>query len=160
MGFYSHFSLIMDRSPGFGSYTCNSAIYLLMARPLQTRFPFGSAPSVLNLAASIYSPDHSTIGTISHLDVLYVLVGTGFQVLFHAPPGVLFTVPSQYFSLSVIRWYLGLEGGPPDFPRNSTCSAVLWILPALNRCRLRDSHTLWWAFPCPSTTNSHALCSP
>ena len=153
MGFYSHFSLIMDRSPGFGSYTCNSAIYLLMARPLQTRFPFGSAPSVLNLAASIYSPDHSTIGTISHLDVLYVLVGTGFQVLFHSPPGVLFTVPSQYFSLSVIRWYLGLEGGPPDFPRNSTCSAVLWILLAPSPFRLPDSHRLRYAFPYISTSS-------
>ena len=72
-------------------------------RPLQTRLPFGSAPSVLNLAPYVHSPDHSTIGTISHLDVLYVLVGTGFQVLFHSPPGVLFTFPSQYFSLSVIR---------------------------------------------------------
>ena len=160
MGFYSHFNLTMDRSPGFGSYTCNSAIYLLMARPLQTRFPFGSAPSVLNLAASIYSPDHSTKGTRSPVDGLSVLVGTGFQVLFHSPPGVLFTFPSQYYTLSVIRWYLGLEGGPPDFPRNSTCSAVLWIPPASNRCRLRDSHTLWWAFPHPSATSSHALCGP
>ena len=71
-------------------------------RPFQTRFPFGSAPAVLNLATDIYSPDHSTIGTISHFDVLYVLVGTGFQVLFHSPPGVLFTVPSQYYLLSVI----------------------------------------------------------
>ena len=29
------------------------------------------------------------------------LVGTGFQVLFHSPPGVLFTFPSQYSALSV-----------------------------------------------------------
>ena len=33
--------------------------------------------------------------------MLYVLVGAGFQVLFHSPPGVLFTFPSQYYSLSV-----------------------------------------------------------
>ena len=113
------------------------------------RLGFPSAPHllVLNLAASIYSPDHSTIGTISHFDVLYVLVGTGFQVLFHSPPGVLFTFPSQYYTLSVIRWYLGLEGGPPDFPRNSTCSAVLWILLAPIPFRLPDSHRLWYAFP-------------
>ena len=53
------------------------------------RLGFPSAPHllVLNLAASIYSPDHSTIGTISHFDVLYVLVGTGFQVLFTPLPG-------------------------------------------------------------------------
>ena len=29
------------------------------------------------------------------------LVNTGFQVLFHSPPGVLFTFPSRYSSLSV-----------------------------------------------------------
>ena len=86
--------------------------------------------------------------------LLYVLVGTGFQVLFHSPPGVLFTFPSQYYTLSVIRWYLGLEGGPPDFPRNSTCSAVLWILLAEFRFRLHDSHILWYAFPHISANNS------
>ena len=67
------------------------------SRPIQTRFPFGSVPEELNLAAYIRSPDHSTKGTISHFDVLYVLVGSGFQVLFHSPPGVLFTFPSQYY---------------------------------------------------------------
>ena len=35
--------------------------------------------------------------------VLYQLVNIGFQVLFHSPPGVLFNVPSLYYSLSVIR---------------------------------------------------------
>ena len=29
------------------------------------------------------------------------LVNTRFQVLFHSPPGVLFTFPSQYYALSV-----------------------------------------------------------
>ena len=53
---------------------------------------------VLNLAAYIHSPDHSTIGTRSHFDVLSVLVSTRFQVLFHSPPGVLFTFPSRYLS--------------------------------------------------------------
>ena len=72
-------------------------------RPVQTRFPFGFTPEVLNLAPYIRSPDRSTKSTISHFDVLYVLVGSGFQVLFHSPPGVLFTFPSQYFSLSVTR---------------------------------------------------------
>ena len=70
-------------------------------RALYTRFPFGFDAEHLNLAAYIRSPDRSTKSTISHFDVLYVLVGTGFQVLFHSPPGVLFTFPSQYYSLSV-----------------------------------------------------------
>ena len=70
-------------------------------RPFQTRFPFGSGPEVLNLACSIYSPDRSTKSTRSPVDGLSVLVSTGFQVLFHSPPGVLFTFPSQYYTLSV-----------------------------------------------------------
>ena len=68
--------------------------------------------------------------------MLYVLVGTRFQVLFHSPPGVLFTFPSQYYTLSVIGEYLGLEGGPPVFPPGFTCPAVLWILAGILRLSL------------------------
>ena len=52
----------------------------------------------LNLAAYYNSPDRSTKSTTSRFNALCVLVNTGFQVLFHSPPGVLFTFPSQYFS--------------------------------------------------------------
>ena len=72
-------------------------------RAINTRFPFGSCAEHINLATYIYSPDRSTKSTTSHLNVLCLLVNTGFQVLFHSPPGVLFTVPSQYYPLSVIR---------------------------------------------------------
>ena len=113
------------------------------------RLGFPSAPDL----ESLTSPASATRRTVlqkvrgsSYKDVPQ-LVNIWFQVLFHSPPGVLFTVPSQYYSLSVIRWYLGLEGGPPDFPRNSTCSAVLWILLALISFRLPDSHRLRYAFP-------------
>ena len=55
------------------------------------------------------------------------LVNTGFQVLFHSPPGVLFTFPSQYYTLSVTEEYLALRGGPRSFHQGSTCLDVLWI---------------------------------
>ena len=129
-------------------------------RPIQTRSRCGSRPEVLNLAAYIRSPDHSTKGTRSRLDALSVLVGTGFQVLFHSPPGVLFTFPSQYFTLSVTGEYLGLEGGPPVFPPGSTCPAVLWIQLALFLFRVRDSHTVSLAFPCHSTRFPDTHCCP
>ena len=51
---------------------------------------------VLNLAIYNNSPDRSTKSTTSHLNVLCLLVNIGFQVLFHSPPGVLFTFPSRY----------------------------------------------------------------
>ena len=76
-----------------------------------------------------------------------MLVGTRFQVLFHSPPGVLFTFPSQYYTLSVIGEYLGLEGGPPVFPPGFTCPAVLWIQLANFSFRVRDYHALWLNFP-------------
>ena len=77
------------------------------------------------------------------------LVNTGFQVLFHSPPGVLFTFPSQYYALSVTKEYLALGGGPPDFPQGSTCLVVLWIPLAAFRFWLRGFHPLWLAFPIP-----------
>ena len=59
--------------------------------------------------------------------VLPLLVNIEFQVLFHSPPGVLFTFPSQYYTLSVTEEYLGLEGGPSGFPQGFSCLVVLWI---------------------------------
>ena len=70
-------------------------------RPVKTWSPFGSAPSALNLAGIRNSPDRSTKSTRSIRLNVPQLADTGFQVLFHSPPGVLFTFPSQYYSLSV-----------------------------------------------------------
>ena len=53
------------------------------------------------------------------------LAGPWFQVLFHSPPGVLFTFPSRYYALSVAAEYSALEGGPPGFRQDSTCPDVL-----------------------------------
>ena len=71
------------------------------------------------------------------------LAGTGFQVLFHSPPGVLFTFPSRYYSLSVTKEYLALRGGPRSFRQGFTCLVLLWILSRFPRFRIRDFHALW-----------------
>ena len=81
--------------------------------------------------------------------VLPQFVNTGFQVLFHSPPGVLFTVPSQYFALSVTEEYLALRGGPRAFPQGFSCLVVLWIPPCHFRFRVRGFHPLWQVFPGP-----------
>ena len=81
--------------------------------------------------------------------VLPQLVDTGFQVLFHSPPGVLFTFPSQYYALSVTKEYLALGGGPPDFPQGFSCLVVLWILLVPLCFPIRGFHLLWPAFPIP-----------
>ena len=100
----------MGRSPGFGSMATD------FIRALHTRFPFGFDTQCLNLASYYNSPDRSTKSTISHFDVLYVLVSTGFQVLFHSPPGVLFTFPSQYYYTIGHRVIFRLGGWAPRLP--------------------------------------------
>ena len=98
----------MVRSLGFGSIT------YVLSRPIQTRFPFGFVPYiVLNLAIYNNSPDRSTKSTISHLNVLYLLVNIGFQVLFHSPPWVLFTFPSRYYSTIGHQVVFSLMGWSP-----------------------------------------------
>ena len=137
-----------------------SGLPLLTSRPFKTWFPFGSVALPLNLASNGNSPDRSTKSTRSHLNVLPQFVNTGFQVLFHSPPGVLFTFPSQYYALSVTKEYLALEGGPSDFPQGSTCLMVLWIPPAACHFHVQGFHFLWPAFPGSSINGSaHILRS-
>ena len=100
-------------------------------------------------------PDFATRRTVlqkvrGHTPMVFPqLVNTGFQVLFHSPPGVLFTFPSQYSALSVTKEYLALRGGPRSFPQGFSCLVVLWILPCLPGLRLRGFHPLWLVFPVP-----------
>ena len=70
---------------------------------------------VLNLAIYNNSLDRSTKSTISRLKSLYLLVNIGFQVLFHSPPGVLFTFPSRYYSTIDHQVVFSLMGWSPLF---------------------------------------------
>ena len=70
-------------------------------------------------------------------------------MLFHSPPGVLFTFPSQYSALSVTKEYLALRGGPRSFPQGFTCLVVLWILLCRLSLRLRGSPPVLPVFPVP-----------
>ena len=70
-------------------------------RPFETRSRYGSGALHLNLATYHNSLARSTKSTWSL--ALPLLVSTGFQVLFHSPPGVLFTFPSRYYTLSVTK---------------------------------------------------------
>ena len=67
------------------------------------RLAFASAPMLqhLNLATYHNSLARSTKSTWSL--ALPLLVSIRFQVLFHSPPGVLFTFPSRYYTLSVSK---------------------------------------------------------
>ena len=102
---YPRFNLPMGRSPRFGSRTCD------WDRPTAAGALFGLAfatatPPGLTSPHAANSQAHSSKGTPSRPHqgrthggtTLRRLVGTRFQVLFHSPPGVLFTFPSRYSS--------------------------------------------------------------
>ena len=159
----------MVRSPGFGSTSC---YYLALLR-----LAFASAPHfLLNLARYHNSPVHSAKGTLSPINGLELLVGTRFQVLFHSPPGVLFTFPSRYYTLSVIKSYLALGDGPPAFTPGFSCPMLLRILTGgfvfrlqgfyllrlnLSRCiRLHSSNPFVWVlYPVHKYTVWALACS-
>ena len=69
------------------------------------RLGFPPAPRLKRLTIPVSAARRTVLQKVrSHtLFVLPQFVGTGFQVLFHSPPGVLFTFPSQYYSLSVTK---------------------------------------------------------
>ena len=79
--------------------------------------------------------------------MLYLLVSSRFQVLFHSPPGVLFTFPSRYYSLSVTWSYLAFWDGPHFFRLDFSCPDVLRITLASSKFRLREFHPLRSTFP-------------
>ncbi len=120
---YPRFSLPMGSSPGFGSIGRDWP-------PFRTRFPSGSGCRCLSLATPNYSSAHSTKGTPSPLSNLRSsdrLEAHGFRISFTPLVGVLFTIPSRYW-FTIGRWsYLALGGGPPSFPPNVTCWAVLTL---------------------------------
>ena len=98
------------------------------------RLAFASAPYLQYLTSQHNATRRSVLQKVQGRTsiVLPLLVNTGFQVLFHSPPGVLFTFPSRYYARSVTISYLGLGGGPPGFPPDSSCPVVLWIPASLS----------------------------
>jgi hypothetical protein len=131
------FSLPMGSSPRFGSVPGHLP-------PFRTRFRSGSACHPLSLATKNHSSAHSTKGTPSPNSVDIPAETTAlalapgrrlpgsdrpgardFRIYFTPLAGVLFTVPSRYWFAIGRRRYLALGGGPPRFPPDSACPAVL-----------------------------------
>ena len=143
-GSYPRFSLPKDRSPGFASTACDSnAIF-------KTRFRCGSLksltspPTVTRWLILQKARRHSAW-------LLRLLVGARFQVLFHSPPGVLFTFPSRYWFAIGHRRVFSLGGWSPQVPAGfhvpgGTRVPATWG----DGFRVRGSHPLRPAFPCRS----------
>ena len=118
------------------------------------RLAFASAPRLYRLTSQHNVTRRPVLQKVRHHTrvVLCLLVSIRFQVLFHSPPGVLFTFPSRYYSLSVTWSYLAFWDGPHFFRQDFSCPDVLRITLARLRFRLRGFHPLCLTFPDNSTT--------
>ena len=159
-----NFSAIHSSSPHFSTYvwfgpprrltaasSCPwighpvSGVLYATIRPFQTRFPCGSGALHLNLAAYSNSPARSTKSTRSLS--LPLLVNIGFQVLFHSPPGVLFTFPSRYYALSVHTGILPWRVVPPASHKVSRVSWYSGYRPMHAGFQIQGFHLLRQCVP-------------
>src|SRR4030081_65969 len=156
---YRRFTLAMGRSPRFGSRARDSNALFRLA--FATATPHGlTSPRTTNSQA------HSSKGTPSpttqRAAQLRRIVGTWFQVLFHSPPGVLFTFPSRYLSaighqgvFRLTRWSWQIHGRfqgsaatrehPSDRPATFAYRTITVYGAAFQRLRLAT-----WLYHCPT----------
>jgi hypothetical protein len=90
---------------------------------------------------------------VTDLRPLQLLVSVRFQILFHRPPGLLFSFPSLYLFTIGQEEYLALPHRRGCFPQDFTSPVVLWIMDTDGQeiFRLPDYHRLWFHFPVDST---------
>ena len=112
----------MDRSPPFRVY-CQRLNALF-------RLAFATPPCRKHLSLPLtITPGPIMQKVRRHLTWrLRPLVSNRFQVLLTPLTGVLFTIPSRYYTLSVDEEYLALRRGRRRFTRGFTCPVLLRIL--------------------------------
>ena len=143
---YPRFNLAMGRSLRFGSRPSDSIALFGLA--FATASPHGlTSPRTANSQA------HSSKGTLSPLlGRLQRLVCKRFQVLFHSPPGVLFTFPSRYLSAIGHQGIFRLSGWSRQIHTGFLGPRATWdTSQEFMTFRLRGSHPLCRTFQCPST---------
>ena len=126
---------------------------MLLNRPIRTRFRYGS-PTRVNLAtqrklAGSFFKRHAVTPT-PHKGAagLRRIVGTRFQVLFHSPPGVLFTFPSRYLSAIGHQGVFRLNGWSRQIHTEFQGFRVTWEKRnTATGLHLRGSHPLRRHFP-------------
>ena len=159
---YPHLIPTLFNGCGFGPpfpFTGTST-WTWIDHPVSGRFPltmalfrlgFPSAPSLKDLTSPVRITRRTVLQKVRgspHKDVPQ-FVNIGFQVLFHSPPGVLFTFPSQYYALSGTKEYLALRSGLRSFLQGFSCLVVLWIPLCLLGFRIRGFHPISRVFPGP-----------
>ena len=140
---YPRFNLAMGRSLRFGSRSRDS--FALFRLAFATATPHGlTSPHTVTRRLILQKARRHT-----NEFALRRIVSNRFQVLFHSPPGVLFTFPSRYLSaighqevFSLTRWSWQIHG------KFQESAATREHDPNRVRCfRVRGSHPLRRPFP-------------
>ena len=114
------------------------------------RLAFASAPYLQYLTSQHNATRRSVLQKVQGrtLIVLPLLVNTGFQVLFHSPPGVLFTFPSRYWFTIGHRVVFSLARWSWLFPTGFLVSRRTQVLSRTSSLfRLRGCHPVSPDFP-------------
>ena len=123
------------------------------------RLAFAQAPCLQHLASPHNVTRRSVLQKVRghRLNLLPLFVSARFQVLFHSPPGVLFTFPSRYWFTIGRRTVLSLGGWSPLFPAGFLVSRGTWeiSLHSTPAFRLRGFHPV--PRPFPEASARHAL---
>ena len=149
-GSYPRFSLPVGSSPGFASAErdstpCSDSLSLRLGHPLTSPRP-ATRWLILQKARR-----HTK-------KVLRLLVGRRFQVLFHSPPGVLFTFPSRYWCAIGHRRVFRVGGWTPQLPTGFHVPGGTRVPSRRgDAIRVRGSNPVPPAFPCRSA--SLRLCN-
>ena len=126
------------------------------------RLAFAPAPGLPSLSLAAYrdSQAHSTKGTPPPSRAATSCGSMVSGSLSLPSPGFFSPFPHGTRSLSVAARYSALDRGRPGFGQGSSCPALLRyrIMESVS-FRLRGSHALRRAFPCPSATRPFSLNS-
>ena len=149
-------------APSSCSYLDHSVSGLIprTCRPIKTRFRCAYTYR-FKLARKTKSLTHYTKGTPSLLKEAPTVCRRPVSGSVSLPSlGCFSPFPHGTGSLSVDMEYLALEGGPPRFPPDFSCPAVLrnWLGSSL--FRVRDYHPLWCDFPDASPIDPSPHCQP
>jgi hypothetical protein len=132
----------MVRSPGFGSRKNDSHTPYSDLLSLRLRIPSLTLPLLLSRRPILQQVRGQ------HSRCLPLFVSIGFHVLFHSPPGVLFTFPSRYYFtighlgvFSLTRWSSLIHTG---FPVSHATRDKQDVMDVCKEHKLQDFHLLWY----------------
>ena len=132
---------------GFGSTAGNIVALFRLA------FALAPALKALTTLPTSNSPGHNAKGTPSEDTAPKCrassdrLLAHGFRICFTRHLAFFSPFPHGTGALSVTEECLALEGGPPSFPQDCTCPAVLGIPLGVVDVDLPGFHRLWRAIP-------------